>query len=202
MHELVGFSNFVFGREKQRAGDLEGAIEAFTALLLEIVEKHGDDSAEAAPAWYVYGDALLQKEEENPSYGLLGSATEKEVEAKAEKEAGSSAAGEGEEEDEKEGAAAPAPASSSANDNEEEEEEAALADADADTDAEADFEGGGEDDYDDLQVAFEALETARRLYEANANSAESDVRLAEIRMRLGDLKRFNNDEVGAIEEYV
>ena len=77
MHELSEYTRFQAGRAALKAKDYEGAINAFADLLKELTEKHGDSSVEIAPAYFEYGNALLTKEEENPSYGLLGDAAEK-----------------------------------------------------------------------------------------------------------------------------
>ncbi len=194
-HELSVHPEFIAGREDLKTSNFESAIDNFSRLLQRLIESYGEDAEEVASAWYEYGNALLQKEEENPSYGLLGSATEKEVEAKAAKEA------------EMEGNVIGITSIVSTDEVDVEgnvegvevhhqEEDAGGDDEGNDEDALAE----NEDEPDDLQIAFEALENARRLYEAHA-SEKSDERLAEIRVRIGDLKRFNNDEIGAIEEY-
>ena len=77
MHELASYTRFQVGRSALKSKDYEGAINAFADLLKELTEKHGDSSIEIAPAYFEYGNALLTKEEENPSYGLLGDAAEK-----------------------------------------------------------------------------------------------------------------------------
>jgi len=192
-HELSVHPEFIAGRADLKTGNFESAIDNFARLLQRLIEIHGEEAEEVAPAWYEYGNALLQKEEENPSYGLLGSAAEDEVEAKAAKEA-EAAEGAG-------GASSSVPARLESDEGEEPEVggHAAADEGGEDEDAE-EAEDANDDEPDDLQIAFEALENARRLYEAHATE-QSDERLAEIRVRIGDLKRFNNDELGAIEEY-
>lgn len=222
MHELSSYPKFQSGRQALRDGKLEEAIDDFAALVQELNEKHGEDSLEVAPAWFEYGNALLQKEEENPSYGLLGNAAQKAVEEKEKKEAAASENKEDEESTEKSPKGEKGVVEEEGDEEEEEEEMEEEEEEDEEEEAEskgdalkiggntstandaASTEAGAVDpsseDADDLQIAFECLETARRLYE-KFPSESSDARLAEIRIRIGDLKRFNNDESGAIEEY-
>ena len=43
-------------------------------FIFDRVDRFGDQSIEAAPAWFEYGNALLLTEEENPTDDLLGAA--------------------------------------------------------------------------------------------------------------------------------
>jgi len=194
-HELREHAEFTAARAalKQSPPLYEEALEQLVALIEKMSKAHGEESEQCASAWFEYGSTLLAKEEENPSHGLLGDAATKAVEAQAEAE--------GEDGDE-EGVGKADAADKNAADEEgggEEEEEEEEEGEEVDDDAE---EGEQEDvdDADDLQVAFESLETSRRMYEGCDPSESVDEKLAQIRMRIGDLKRFNNDEAGAIEE--
>lgn len=53
----------------------EAAIDFFSELLQARVQQFGEQSLQAAPAWFEYGRALLLKEQENPSDDLLGTTT-------------------------------------------------------------------------------------------------------------------------------
>ena len=53
---------------------------------------------------------------------------------------------------------------------------------------------------EELELAWELLEVARRIYEDNPGP-DTDVRLAELYVRLGDVQRINNFYDDAIKEY-
>ena len=73
-HPLSSEPLFEQAQQRVKEKNLEGAIEFFSELVQSIVQRYGDQSIESAPAWFEYGNALLLKEEENPSDDLLGAA--------------------------------------------------------------------------------------------------------------------------------
>ena len=58
----------------------------------------------------------------------------------------------------------------------------------------------GNEEVDDLQYAWEALDYARKIYDAHPGE-NSDVCLAQVYLRTGDHKRFGGFYAQAIEEY-
>lgn len=176
-------------------------------LLESLVAEHGEKSLETARAYFEYGNALLTKIEDTPAEGLLGSAADdaKATAALTKILGGQDGANEVEDiivEDSDE-------------DGDDEDggvgdEDKGITDADLDN---ADMEGHDEespddqqqegqqeDEVDDLEIAWELLEVARSIYEENP-SPDSDIRLSEVYVRIGDLQRINNLYDEALDEY-
>ena len=61
-------------------------------------------------------------------------------------------------------------------------------------------EDGIDGEVDDLQYAWEALDYARKIYDAHPGE-DSDLKLAQVYLRTGDHKRFSGFYGQAIEEY-
>lgn len=68
---LTADPRFVQGNLFMKEKRYDEAIEFFSNLLQTATKTHGDEGVETAPVWFVYGNALLAKEEENPSDGAL-----------------------------------------------------------------------------------------------------------------------------------
>lgn len=192
-HPLHSEPLFVEGRRQLKEKNFEAAIEFFSNLVKARVDRFGDQSIEAAPAWFEYGNALLLTEEENPTDDLLGAAA---AEAKkAAKALGDEMGG----------------ASTEQNEGSDEED-------DESNDGDVEINRGEEEEEEsDMQVAWECLEVARKSYNAylrdgpSSSGVETDaarpdddevnLSLAEVYCRLGDLQKFNGNFPGAISEY-
>jgi len=132
--------------------------------------KHGEDSVETAPLWYEYGDCLLSKEEENPSDDLLGAAA-REARAAAQS-LGQELRG----------------------------DDVTSDDVTDEGRYEVDNNDEQNEEIDDLQYAWEALDYARKIYDAHPGE-NTDLMLAQVYLRTGDHKRFGGFYGQAIEEY-
>jgi hypothetical protein len=162
---------FQQGKQFAKEKKYTEAVEFLNSLLQSACEKYGDQSIECAPVWYEYGNILLEKEEENPSDSLLGvAATEakkaaqllganddpaEETETCQNDEGGQDDDDQDEDQDDgddgQDGNAAPGDAP---NDQQEEEEQ-------------------------DMEMAWEALEVARLVYEQHP-SPENNGLLAKV----------------------
>ena len=67
-------------------------------------------------------------------------------------------------------------------------------------DAKSDEQNDGNEEVDDLQYAWEALDYARKIYDAHPGVG-TDLKLAQVYMRTGDHKRFGGFYGQAVEEY-
>jgi hypothetical protein len=185
----------------------EEAIDMLSTYLQTKISEHGEMDIQTAEAYFEYGNALLMKEEETPTDDLLGAAA---AEAKiaastltkilsggkegddADKEGDDDGDDDGDDgddgDDDGEGDEGDDGDDNEDDDGANEDDNGALP-----TEAQIAAAEGGEDDednVDDLQVAWELLEVARQIYEANA-TAENDLKLTKVYVRLGDLQKFN-----------
>lgn len=69
-HELRNELLWQLGRSCSKAEDWENAISNFERLVQDLEEKEGE-TARTASAWFEYGNALLSKEEANPTDTLM-----------------------------------------------------------------------------------------------------------------------------------
>mmetsp|Transcript_10240 Transcript_10240/g.15510 ORF Transcript_10240/g.15510 Transcript_10240/m.15510 type:complete len:346 (-) Transcript_10240:160-1197(-) len=150
------------------------AADFFSELLQFCSEKYGDDSIEIAPVWLEYGRALLLKEQENPTDDLLGA-----MSAEAKKQAQAL------------GAELNGGASSSAAEDENVDEDDGAGDDNAENE---------ENEPNDMEIAWEALEVARRTFEREGDS-KWDISLSEVYHCLGEVCRFDGNYNGSIDEY-
>ena len=60
------------GKKFLKEKDFDKAIECFGSALQQGLEQYGEDNIRCAHLWFEYGNALLEKEETNPSDDLLG----------------------------------------------------------------------------------------------------------------------------------
>eukprot|EP01036_Dinobryon_divergens_P054217 gene54217-72456_t len=145
---------FKQGQKSFAEGKYEAAAEFFSDVLQSSSNTYGDTSIEVAPLWYEYGNALLSKEEDSPTDDLLGAAAD---EAKKQAQIlGEELRQQNDEDDEND-------------EDEEEDQEANKTSADG---------AAEEEEASDMEIAWEALEMARSIYEKNPG-ADTDKRLSE-----------------------
>lgn len=171
---------FIAGRQCMQEKNYSAAIELFNNLVVKMSTEYGDKSIEAAPAWFEYGIALLTKEQDCPSDELLGNTNSSLPENDNEKAndvlSGKKSVGLREEEEESY------------------EEVPEFIDAENQDDDE-------EEDINDLQIAWEAFEMCRIIYEWNKD-LDNEVSLSEVYVALGDLEVINNHFEEAIGEFL
>lgn len=162
------------GKTLLAASDFEGAVQA-TGEALEIATKvKGELDHELAEFYYANGNALLCRYEESTQDQVLPGETLQEVVENVQ--------GNGEAEDTKQ--------------TESEQVAATNGDAASSSDEESQPDEVSSD-VDELQLAWENLETARIIY-LNFPSAEE---LIKVHVRLGDLEVIKQNYPGAQEEY-
>lgn len=144
---LINDPRYIQGKQLLKDKKFEEAIEFLSELLRGSCERFGDKSLVVAPVWFEYGNALLSKEEDNPSNNLLGTAANEAKKAAQMLGAEEDAEDGGEEEEGEDSADQPGD-ESKAEGKEGEVEGAEGAEALA-------------EEEEDIQMAWEALEVSR-----------------------------------------
>jgi tetratricopeptide (TPR) repeat protein len=168
----------VQGRSFMKENKFEDAIALFASFLQSQISEFGQISPQAALGFYEYGNVLLTNQEENPADGLIGNGDK----------------GDGDVEDDVVGE----------DDDEVGEEEAAdgvSGDNAGATNDEAKDELAEADNLEDLQLAWENLDTARHILE-QLNETHNEHLLSDVYIRLGDLLRIEEQPRAAADEYL
>ena len=142
---LINDPRYVQGKQLLKDKKFEEAIEFLSEMLRVSCEQFGDKSLVVAPLWFEYGNALLAKEEDNPSNNLLGTAANEAK--KAVQMLGSEEQAEGDEEE-----------------GEEPSDEPGVASMTEGKEGEGEGGEGAEalaEEEEDIQMAWEALEVRR-----------------------------------------
>ena len=159
------------------------AIDAFAALAQRMTSHYDNNELHASLGlvWYNYGMSLYEFAVQEANARIVGGLVSQEDEDAADdaQEDGADAANE-------------AGSAETAGNN----EEAAPAAADEQQDEEQDEE---EDEVNDFQAAWEAMETARLIFNQNLPSARTH--LAEVHLAIGDLSLEEEKFDQAVEEY-
>ena len=197
------------GRECVNEGNVDAALPKFMALLEALANAEQGDlsmSMPAAPVYYHFGNALLNRVED--SAGVFGAAVEEANAEQAEAEAA---------EAEEPGEQEPRPGETQA-----EAEEATSADivpggtpaadggtADgsatgAEASSEMEIDNDAEADVPDERIAWEHLEVSRAILDRQSPQAQTlparQLR-AKVHLRLGDLQRLNGKNEEAVQDY-
>mmetsp|Transcript_37344 Transcript_37344/g.38024 ORF Transcript_37344/g.38024 Transcript_37344/m.38024 type:complete len:459 (+) Transcript_37344:38-1414(+) len=184
--------NYRLGIQYVAEGKFEDAVDTFSGLLQASCAKFGDDSIQVAPVWFEYGNALLSKEEDSPTDDLLGKSAADEVKKQIKETIEDIKEDDDENNDEDD--------DDLPNSRNEESNTEPISSSAGTKENDGDEEEKGDEEASDMEIAWEALEVARTILEKHADS-DTDMMLAEVHSRLGDLQRFNGSFDAAINEY-